>query len=156
MNQPPRLDPVRLWNEYGKRLVRYGGVTVVTTIVGLTTLLVGLYVFDWPPVYANLVSVFMSTPFAYYLNRRFVWEQSTGNHSVSREVGPFWIMTFIGFVVSTSAVGLASLLTEAKPLLLLTQLAAFAGLWLVKFAFLEKYLWPDTETLPADPVRDAA
>ena len=154
MKQQGRFEPVRLWNDYGARLVRYGGVTVVTTVVGLTTLFVGLYVFGWKPVPANLVSVLASTPFAYTLNRRFVWEQAVGNHSVSREVGPFWIMTFIGFLVSTAAVGVASLLTTAKPLLLLAQLVAFAGLWLLKFAFLEKYLWRDVQ--PAREPVDAA
>jgi len=156
MDQPSRFNLARLWNDYGMRLLRYGGVTVVTTLVGLTTLFIGLYSFDWEPVYANLVSVFMSTPFAYYLNRHFVWGRSTGNHSVSKEVGPFWIMTFIGFVVSTIVVGLASLATESRPLLLLAQLSAFGGLWLVKFAFLEKYLWPDNDPEMAEPFSDAA
>lgn len=151
MDEPRRFDLARLWSDYGDRLIRYGGVTVVTTVVGLTALLVGLYVFDWPPVYANLVSVFLSTPFAYYLNRRYVWERGTGNHSVYKEVGPFWVMTLIGFVVSTAAVGFMSLVTDSKPTLLLTQLAAFGGLWLVKFAFLEKYLWKDAEHIP-EPV----
>lgn len=156
MNPTSRFSPARLWADYGARLLRYGGVTVVTTLVGLTTLLIGLKVFDWEPWVANLVSVFMSTPFAYYLNRRFVWEQASGNHSVSREITPFWIMTGVGFVVSTGAVWIASRFTDATALLLLTQLAAFGGLWLVKFAFLEKYLWPDAE--PVEPIRikDAA
>jgi len=156
MDQPIRFYLARLWNDYGMRLLRYGGVTIVTTLVGLTTLFIGLRAFDWEPVFANLVSVFMSTPFAYYLNRHFVWGRATGNHSVSREVGPFWIMTFIGFVVSTAVVGLASLATDSTLLLLIAQLSAFGGLWLVKFAFLEKYLWPDDDTAMAEPLSDAA
>jgi putative flippase GtrA len=155
MDQSSRFNLARLWDVYGMRLLRYGGVTVVTTLVGLTTLFFGLYVFEWSPWFANLVSVFMSTPFAYYLNRRFVWEQAAGNHSVSREVTPFWIMTGIGFIVSTAAVWMASLFTESNPLLLLTQLCAFGGLWLVKFAFLEKYLWADAEPISVR-VKDAA
>ncbi len=157
MDQPSRFNLARLWNDYGMRLLRYGGVTVVTTTVGLTVLSIGLYVFDWKPVWANLVSVSASTPFAYYLNRHYVWERAAGNHSVSQEVGPFWVMTLIGYVVSTSAVGLMSLATDSNPVLLLTQLAAFGGLWLVKFAFLEKYLWPDQEEdVVEQPVSDAA
>lgn len=156
MEQPSRFNLARLWNDYGMRLLRYGGVTVVTTLVGLTTLFVVLRNFDWPPAYANLVSVFMSTPFAYYLNRHYVWGRSSGNHSVSKEVGPFWIMTFIGAIVSTAAVWVAGLLTDVTLLLLLTQLAAFGGLWLVKFAFLEKYLWSDEEERVSEPLSDAA
>lgn len=143
MDQPRRFTLARLWQDYGKRLLRYGGVTVVSSTVGFTTLLIGLYVFDWPGVFANFMSVCMSTPPAYYLNRRWVWERGIGNHSASREVGPFWIMTFFGFVVSTVAIGIASLITDVKVVLLVTQLASFAFLWLLKFAFLEKYLWRD-------------
>ena len=143
MDQPRRLNPARLWHDYGRRLVRYGGVTVVSSTVGFTTLLIGLYVFDWPGVFANFVSVCASTPPAYYLNRRWVWERGVGNHSASREVGPFWVMTFFGFIVSTVAIGIASLVTDVKVVLLFTQLASFGGLWLIKFAFLEKFLWKD-------------
>ena len=127
----------------------------MTTTVGLTALFIGLYWFDWQAVYANLVSVAASTPFAYYLNRRFVWERGVGNHDVSREVTPFWIMQLIGFAVSTAVVGIVAAFTETKPLLLLAQLCAFGGLWLVKFAFLEKYLWPDKEPV-AEELSDAA
>ena len=144
MDEPRRLNVARLWQDYGKRLVRYGGVTVVSSAVGFCTLFIGLFVFDWPGVFANFISVCMSTPPAYYLNRRWVWERGVGNHSASREVGPFWIMTFCGFVVSTVAIGIASLLTDVKVVLLFTQTAAFGGMWLVKFAFLEKYLWKDS------------
>ena len=143
MDQPRRLNPARLCHDYGRRLVRYGGVTVVSSTVGFTTLLIGLYVFDWPGVFANFVSVCGSTPPAYYLNRRWVWERGGGKHSASREVGPFWVMTFFGFIVSTVAIGIASLVTDVKVVLLFTQLASFGGLWLIKFAFLEKFLWKD-------------
>ena len=140
MDQPRRLHLARLWEDYGARLLRYGGVTIVSTVVGFSTLLIGLYVFDWPGVFANFVSVCMSTPPAYYLNRQWVWERGAGNHSASREVGPFWVMTFMGFVVSTIAIGIASALTDLKPVLLVTQVGSFGALWLLKFAFLEKYL----------------
>ena len=157
MEQPSRFNLARLWNDYGMRLLRYGGVTVVTTVVGLTALYIGLAQFGWHRLLANLFSVVMSTPFAYYLNRQYVWERASGNHSVSREVGPFWIMTFIGAIVSTSAVFLVGLVTDSNALLLLTQLCAFGGLWLVKFAFLEKYLWPDdAEELAPESLSDAA
>lgn len=134
---------MRLWDEYGMRLIRYGGVTIVSTIVGLTTLYIGFGLFDWPAAAANLVSVFVSTPFAYYLNRQYVWEQKPGNHSAAREVGPFWVVTFIGWVFSTLVVWGAALISDTTVVVLLAQVSAFATLWLLKFAFLEKFLWND-------------
>lgn len=145
-----RLDPQRLWATYGVKLMRYGGVTVVTTVVGLTVFIIGLEVFGWPRVPANLVSVMSSTPFAYILNRQYVWERTPGSHSVAREVGPFWILTFIGFGFSTFVVWVVGLVSEATLVLLAAQVAAFGTLWLVKFAFLEKYLWKaNDEAVPA-------
>lgn len=141
-----RFHPLRLWADYGAKLSRYGGVTIVTTVVGLTTLFVGLEVFGWSRVPSNLLSVFMSTPFAYTLNRRYVWGRAPGNNSVSGEVGPFWVLTFIGFVFSTLVVWFVGLFSTATIVLLFAQLAAFGTLWLVKFAFLEKYLWNDDTT----------
>ena len=55
-----RFDPMRLWREYGVRLMRFGGVTVVTTVIGLATLFVGLAVFEWGEVIANFASVVVS------------------------------------------------------------------------------------------------
>ena len=145
MDSTRRFNVARLWDEYGKRLIRYGGVTIVSTVVGLATLFVGLRIFDQSGIVANFWSVVLSTPPAYYLNRAYVWGRGTSDHSASREVGPFWIMTLLGWLVSTIAIAIADTQTDSEIILVLTQMAAFAGLWLVKFAFLEKFLWPDSE-----------
>lgn len=144
MNPSRPLTLARLWDDYGLKLIRFGGVTVVSTIVGFTTLAIGLYVFNLSGIAANLASVVVSTPPSYYLNRRWVWGHD-GESSVAREVTPFWILTLLGFVVSTIAIGIVDLQTDSRPLLLLTQVASFGGLWLVKFAFLEKVLWGDDD-----------
>ena len=145
MDQTRRFNVARLWEEYGSRLLRFGGVTIVSTVVGLATLFVGLAVFDMSGIVANFWSVVLSTPPAYYLNRAYVWGRGTSNHSESREVGPFWIMTLLGWVVSTIAIAIADTQTDSDIALLIVQMASFAALWIVKFAFLEKVLWPDSD-----------
>lgn len=145
MDQTRRFNVARLWEEYGSRLLRFGGVTIVSTVVGLATLFVGLAVFDMSGIVANFWSVVLSTPPAYYLNRAYVWGRGTSNHSASREVGPFWIMTLLGWVVSTIAIAIADTQTDSDIALLIVQMASFAALWIVKFAFLEKVLWPDSD-----------
>jgi len=146
MDQTRRLDVARLWEDYGSRLVRFGGVTIVSTVVGLMTLFVCLAIFNMSGVVANFWSVVFSTPPAYYLNRAYVWGRGTSDHSATREVGPFWIMTLLGWVVSTIAIAIADTQTDSDIALLIVQMASFGALWLVKFAFLEKFLWPDTES----------
>lgn len=136
--------------------MRYGGVTIVSTVVGFTTLVVGLYAFDWNPLFANFVSVSMSTPPAYLLNRHWVWGRNPGDHSVAAEIGPFWLMTFMGFVVSMTAIGVVDRLTDSRVMFLVTQVCAFGTLWLLKFAFLEKVIWHDGERLlQEEPVTTA-
>jgi len=141
MTRDRRFHPVRLWRDYGIRLMRYGGVTVVSSTVGLTTLVIGIVVIGWPALFANFISVVVSTPPAYLLNRHWVWGRDKGGHSVSREIGPFWIMTFLGWVVSTIAIGTADLFTDHDVILIGAQVASFGALWLLKFAFLEKVMW---------------
>jgi putative flippase GtrA len=151
MDEPRRLSVARLWRDYGLRLMRYGGVTIVSTIVGLSTLAFGLVVLDWAALPANFLSVLASTPPAYILNRQWVWERDSGGHSVAGEIAPFWIMTFVGWAVSSLAVGIADVFTDVTVLLLAAQIAAFGSLWLVKFAFLEKFLWRHDERM-TEPV----
>lgn len=153
MTRARRFHPVRLWRDYGTRLMRYGGATAVSSVVGLTTLAIGIVVIGWPALFANFVSVLFSTPPAYLLNRHWVWERDPGGHSVSREIGPFWIMTFLGFVVSTIAVGVTDLVTDHDAIIIAAQVAAFAALWLFKFAFLEKVLWQRLHH-PTEPVTE--
>ena len=127
--------------------MRYGGVTVVSTVVGLTTLAFGLIVLEWDALPANFLSVLASTPPAYVLNRQWVWERDSGGHSVAGEIAPFWIMTFVGWVVSSVAVGVVDAFTDTTILILGAQICAFGTLWLVKFAFLEKFLWTHDERI---------
>lgn len=145
MDKGRRFDFARLWQEYGLRLMRYGGVTIVSTVIGLSTLAFGLYVLNWSGLASNFLSVLMATPPAYYLNRQWVWGQQAGDHSVSGEIGPFWIMTLLGWIVSSIVVYTVETMSDIRILAIAGQIASFAALWLVKFAFLEKYLWKDKD-----------
>lgn len=142
MHRSGPLTVARLWEDYGAKLIRFGGVTIVSTVIGLSMFAVGLYVFGFNGVQSNFLSVLASTPPSYMLNRHWVWGKS-GESSVSREVGPFWIMALLGFIISTTVVFIADIQTDSRPLLLIAQMCAFGGLWLLKFFFLEKVLWSD-------------
>jgi putative flippase GtrA len=147
MDEPRRFDAARLWQQYGARLLRYGGVTIVSTVIGLTVLAFGIFVLDWPALTANVLSVLVSTPPSYLLNRRWVWEKN-GSHSVGAEVRPFWIMALLGLVVSTVIVSTVDRYTDTRIIILFAQMASFGLLWLLKFAFLEKVLWKAEEPTP--------
>lgn len=146
MQRPMLSLLVRRWEKYGLKLIRFGGVAVISSIVGFTTFTICLYAFDWNPLLANFTSVAVSTPPAYVLNRRWVWGRKDSNHSASKEVGPFWVLTFTGFLFSSTIIGIVDGLTDSRVLILFAQVGAFGMLWLLKFVLLEKYLWPSEDS----------
>jgi len=85
----------------------------------------------------------------YLINRYFVWGKKTKN-SLTREVLPFWVMAFIGFVVSTLAAWVAERQGAGDLLLLFVSLVAFGTVSLFKFFVLERFLFGSgTEGTPA-------
>ena len=50
MSNPDRTGLVRLIEDHGMRVLRYCGVSVVNVILGAGTFLVGLSIFDLPPL----------------------------------------------------------------------------------------------------------
>ena len=125
--------------------MKYGGTTVVSTVVGLSVLFLGLEVVDLNRVIANLVSVVASTPFAYFLSRKYVWLQD-GDHDITGEMGPFWALNLFGWVYSTVIVWLAGFFSTDTLFLVAAQVTAFGSLWFVKFFYLEKVLWGSERT----------
>lgn len=84
----------------------------------------------------------------YMINRYFVWGKKSKN-SLTREVLPFWVMAFIGFVVSTIAAWFASRQGAGTLLLLFVSLVSFGTVSLFKFFVLERYLFgSDSDAVP--------
>jgi putative flippase GtrA len=102
---------------------------------------------DWEPVWANIFAVSVGTVPAYLLSRYWVWEKRGKNHFL-REVVPFWVLTLIGFLLSTAAVWFVDTNFDPSPLVInLTSLAAFGVVWAVKFVVLDRVLFK-TEPSP--------
>jgi len=133
------------------KLIKYAGVSLVSTIVSQVTLILVFGVFHlMSEVPANILANVLATVPSYVLNRRWVWGKSGKSH-FWKEVAPFWILSFIGLAFSSLAVWLAGDFARshgyghgATALLVnLANLLSFAILWVVKFLIYNKLFHVD-------------
>ena len=92
------------------------------------------------PALANLAAVTIATIPNYFLNRYWVWNKR-GANSVRTEIAPFWAIAFLGLVLSTVLVAIASRFTDLTIVFLALNFCAYGVLWVFKFFVLEKYLF---------------
>jgi putative flippase GtrA len=131
-----------------RQLLRYGTVSIVSTSVTLSLLGVLVATRTASPGWANVVATTAGTVPSFELNRRWVWGKR-GRRSLTREVGPFWAMSFLGLGLSTVAVTVVAnwaarvgagpttrtLLAEGA------NVAVFGSLWVAQFILLDRVLF---------------
>ena len=148
-----RLLSWRFFRFISKRLVRYGGVSLI--VLPLTQVLLVFFYrgANLPAMAANALAVTIAAIPAYFLSRRWVWRK-VASHSVSREVLPFWMMNLVGLLLSTLFVWLVGLISDSAVLLVAANIFAFGILWLAKFMLCEIWLFavPDDGSEDSDAV----
>lgn len=131
----------RIRAEHGAKLLRFGAVSAFNVLLGQALLYGAQVAMGLEPVWANIFAVSIGTVPAYLLSRYWVWERRGKNH-FWKEVLPFWVLTFIGFLLSTAAVWFVDTRWDPSPLVInLTSLAAFGIVWMVKFVVLDRILF---------------
>lgn len=136
----------------GRRLVRYAAVSAVSVATTQVLLVAGRAVVGLPPAWANALAVLAAAGPVYGLNRRWVWGLD-GPSSWRKEVAPFWAFTVAGLALSTVAVAGMARLTHDTMALAVTNLAAFAVLWVAKFVALDGVVFspaPAPVLIPVD------
>ncbi len=149
---------MRLWRLYqtphGKKVVRYGLVSVVSAVIAFTILTLVYGVLQlWSEVPSALFSNILATFPNYHLNRRWVWGKSGRSH-LWREVVPFWVMSITGIVLALLTASLAHNFSDAHDLshvartvvIVGANTAAFGILWILKFLILNRLF----RSLPVD------
>jgi putative flippase GtrA len=127
------------------KLVRYAGVSAVSTVTGLSVLglLVGVWAF--PAGWANVVATSVGTVPSFLLNRRWVWSRS-GKASLRREVLPFCALSFASLAWSTVLVHLGASWADRHHLGRLDRtlivegasVAAFGSAWVIQFLLCDR------------------
>ena len=142
MASRPLALPVRLWRDYGQKLIRFAGVSVVNVFTGQTLLVILYGRLGWPGVAANAVAVLVGSIPAYLLSRHYVWKQDKGDHTIG-EILPFWSLAFVGLLLSTLLVGVVDSFSDRTIAVQAANAIAFGLLWIIRFAVLEHLLWGD-------------
>ena len=97
----------RLRRNYGTKLLRFAGVSMVNVITGQTLLYICFEQLELVGIAANGVAVVAGSIPSYFLSRHYVWEKNKGDHKVVSEIVPFWGLAFAGLILSTVFVAIA-------------------------------------------------
>jgi putative flippase GtrA len=155
----PNASPAR--RAMLQRFVRYGSVSVISTLLGLAILSVLIGAVGYPAVWSNVIAVGIATVPSFELNRRWVWVQN-GERSITRQAVPYFVLSFAGLVISTLAVHLASDATIHSSRLIHTgaaevaNVASYGTLWLLQFLLCDRILFRSPSRGPLRSDRPAS
>jgi putative flippase GtrA len=123
-------------------------VSIIVTVGSFSALALFILATPLEPWIANFIITALAIPVSYYLNRRWVWRR-THAHDPLREFLPFWVMSFVGLILSTIVVAYANkwakrqqLGAGTRTLVILGSLIVVSGvLWVVQFAIIDRVLF---------------
>lgn len=135
------------------QILKFGTVSVISTLVSQAMLFLFYpHILD-TAMGANVVATSIATVPAYTLNRRWTWGKRGKSH-LWKEVVPFWVLAFVGLVLSTVIVGVAAKNahvispshTVKVTVVHLANLFAYALIWAARYSILNKWLFgPSTQ-----------
>ncbi|MGH9304109.1 MAG: GtrA family protein [Acidimicrobiales bacterium] len=148
---PPLIGRARAFRRspHFKRLIKYASVSIIATIVTQTVLFLTYHVLTLASAMeCNVLATAVSTIPAYYLNRTWTWRKG-GKSDFWREVAPFWMISFVGLLLSTIAVGIAahnadriSPSSDIRALVVqLANLSTYALIWVGRYMVFNRYLF---------------
>lgn len=131
------------------RLARYGGVSVIATVLAQAALALGYGVMRWPAVAAVTLSLAVSAPPAYVLSRRYVWRDAARTRPVHGEAAAFLAVALVGAAATVGIVWLtvqvAGAITTDHVMLSfvanISSLVATGVMWLARYAVLDRFLF---------------
>ena len=139
------------------KLLRYGTISVVSTVISLSGLFVFYRILSLSPGWSNIWATVIATIPYYYLNRLWVFKKRGRSH-LTKEVIPFWAIAFGSLALSTLAVRFAGYeaqsigsKTTRAVILLMANFTTYGLLWLLKFFVFDKILFHSRlPEMPAD------
>lgn len=130
---------------------KYSMTSVVGVVMGQSLIFFFASILEWSWGWANVTAVAISTLPTYYISRAWVWRKR-GKSSMAGEVIPFWVMTFLGLLLSTIAVVvLERRYPDNKILANVGNIMGFGVLWVAKFFILDRILFKVTHEHPEGP-----
>lgn len=151
---PPLTERVRAASqrEHVRRLVKFAAVSVISTVVTQSVLFLTYDIWKiGSAMESNVIATAVATVPAYWLNRNWTWKK-TGKSNPWKELAPFWIIAFIGLVLSTVAVGVAAHNadhistndTVRKAFVQFANLSTYGVIWVGRYFVFNKFLFGNT------------
>jgi putative flippase GtrA len=126
----------------GRKPLLYSAVSVIAVVVSQVVLVLCHAVFGLSAVWSNIIAVAAGTVPSYELNRSWVWGKTTKSN-LWKEVIPFWVMSFVGLILSTVVVAIVEDYNDTTLAIQAANLGSFGVLWVGKFLILHYVLFKD-------------
>lgn len=147
--------PTRLRTPTIEKLLKYSVASGTGVVTDAVVLVVCAELIGMSFMTSHLTAVGVSSIPNYLINRYWTWQQQ-GKNRLWGEVVPFWVMAFLGFVLSTLFVAYAKEEWDTTIMVLIANLSGFGVLWLLKFLVLDKLMWKVVHDLHPEVGIDAA
>lgn len=128
--------------------LRYASASAVSVTVTVATLFFFAGLIGMAPGWANVIAVLIATGVSFELNRRWVW-QRRGGQATAAQIIPFFALSLLGLLISTTAVHYATQWAlhhhasrlERTIVAEGANLASFGTLWIAQFFILDRVLF---------------
>jgi putative flippase GtrA len=147
--------PARLRTPTIEKLFKYSVASGTGVVTDAVVLVMCAELLGMSFMTSHLTAVAVASTPNYLINRHWTWQQQ-GKNRLWGEVIPFWVMAFLGFVLSTLFVAYAKEQWGTTLTVLAANLSGFGVLWILKFLVLDKLMWkvvhdihPEVDAEPA-------
>ncbi|MHB1988782.1 MAG: GtrA family protein [Acidimicrobiales bacterium] len=148
---PALIDRARAASrsEHLHRLAKFATVSLISTAVTQGLLFLTYDVISLGSAMAcNVIATAVATVPAYWLNRTWTWGKRGKSHPW-REIAPFWIIAFVGLVLSTVAVGIAAHNADhishshlvRRAFVQFANLVTYGFIWIARYSIFNRFLF---------------
>lgn len=121
-------------------LLRYGTVSLVSTLFSHAVILSGGYLLSWSPQVANLVGTVTGSVLAFLMLREWVWRDHEGLAPLTQAAG-FAVLMVLGLAASSAAVTALSSISTEPFVASVGNVLGFAGVWVARVLLLDGLLF---------------
>ncbi|MDH3679619.1 MAG: GtrA family protein [Acidimicrobiia bacterium] len=121
---------------------KLGGYTTVSVIAAVANLVAygsWLRVTDLHPTVANIAAAAMVALPTFYVNRRWVWRLRDGG--AGRQLLPYYLFTATNVTLSSTFAWFLAGRQASDAVLIAATFSVYATMWLLRFVFLDRFLF---------------
>lgn len=140
IRMPDTGEPALAQPSTSDKMTRYLVVTAVATPANFLLFALGFLALGLPAIVSNVLAATVVSIPTYIASRRWVWQV---DRLTSRrgEAAQYWSSTMVSLAAATLALFLLEGAGAGSTVLVMTPFGVYTVLWLVRYLFLDKYLF---------------